>query len=138
MSKKEKTVAAEKEEEKEKPTVAAEEKTEKRLEEEAEKKPEEKAEKKKEEKREDIVEEHVYTVPLAHAWIAPIKKRSPRAMRVLKEYLRKNMKIRDFVISEEVNERFWSQGIEGAPRRIRVRAVKNKEGIVTVYLAKGG
>jgi len=129
MSKKEKTVVAEKEEEKEKPAVA---------EEKTEKKPEEKAEKKREEKREDIVEERVYTVPLAHAWIAPIKKRSPRAMRVLKEYLRKNMKIKDFVVSEEVNERFWSQGIEGAPRRIRVRAVKDKEGVVTVYLAKGG
>jgi large subunit ribosomal protein L31e len=100
----------------------------------AEVKTEEKAKKEKEE----IVEEHIYTIPLKQAWIAPIKKRSPRAMNVLKDFLRKHMKIDDFVISQEVNERIWSRGIEGAPRKIRVRAVKDKEGVITVYMAKGG
>ncbi len=92
----------------------------------------------KTEKKEEILEERVYTVPLTHAWIAPIKKRTPRAMTILKEFLRKHMKIEEFTISEEVNERFWSKGITGAPRKIRVRAVKDKDGVVTIYLAKGG
>ena len=96
-----------------------------------------KNEKAKEEKAE-IVEERLYTIPLKHAWIAPIKKRSPRAMRVLKDFLKKHMKTEDFIISEEVNERVWGKGIEGAPRKVRVRAVKDKDGVVTIYLAKGG
>ncbi len=37
----------------------------------------------------------------------------------------------------EVNERIWGRGIEKPPRRIRVRAVKDEEGTVTLYLAEG-
>jgi len=41
------------------------------------------------------------------------------------------------VITNEVNEKLWSRGIEKPPRNIRVRAVKDKEGTVTLYLAEG-
>ena len=41
------------------------------------------------------------------------------------------------VISNEVNERIWSRGIEKPPRRIRVRVTKDREGLVRVYLAEG-
>jgi large subunit ribosomal protein L31e len=40
-------------------------------------------------------------------------------------------------VSNEVNERIWRRGIEKPPRKIRVRAAKDKEGIVTLYLAEG-
>jgi large subunit ribosomal protein L31e len=93
--------------------------------------------KEKEKKDENIVEERVYTVPLKHAWVAPVKKRTPRAMSILKGFMKRNMKAETLIISGEVNEYIWSKGIEGAPRRIRVRAVKDKEDVVTVYLAKG-
>jgi large subunit ribosomal protein L31e len=41
------------------------------------------------------------------------------------------------VISQEVNERIWGRGIEKPPKKIRVRAAKDKDGNVTVYLAEG-
>jgi large subunit ribosomal protein L31e len=41
------------------------------------------------------------------------------------------------IISNEVNEKIWGRGIEKPPRKIRVRAAKDKEGNVTVYLAEG-
>jgi large subunit ribosomal protein L31e len=41
------------------------------------------------------------------------------------------------IISNEVNEKVWSRGIEKPPRKVRVRAAKDKEGNVTVYLAEG-
>ena len=41
---------------------------------------------------EKIVEERIYTVPLTKAWSVPKKKRTPRAMRVLKEFIKKHMK----------------------------------------------
>jgi len=85
----------------------------------------------------DVVEERVYTVPLSHAWIAPVKNRVPRGIHILKEFLRKNMKSDNIVISSEVNEDLWGRGIEGLPRKIRVRAVKDKENVVRVYLVKG-
>jgi len=112
---------------------------------------EEKEEKKKREKaEEEIVEERIYTIPLSRAWIAPRKKRTPRAVRIVKSFIQKHMKIEErtataeekgeggkVVISDEVNNKLWSRGIEKPPRNIRVRAVKDKEGIVTLYLAEG-
>ena len=111
---------------------------------------EEKEEKKKREAEEEIVEERTYTIPLARAWIAPRKKRTPRAVRIVKSFIQKHMKIEErtataeeegeggkLVISDEVNKKLWNRGIEKPPRNIRVRAVKDKEGIVTLYLAEG-
>lgn len=117
--------------------------------------PEEVVEEEKEEKpkkapeEEEIVEERIYTIPLRRAWISPRKKRAPKAMRIIKSFIERHMKVEAetkageeeekgrLVISNEVNEKLWSRGIEKPPRNIRVRAVKDKEGTVTLYLAKG-
>jgi len=113
---------------------------------------EEKAEEKKREEvpEEEIVEERIYTIPLGKAWISPRKKRTPRAVRIVRSFVQKHMKIETkakteeeeeeagrLIISGEVNKKLWSRGIEKPPRKIRVRAVKDKEGTVTLYLAEG-
>jgi large subunit ribosomal protein L31e len=106
-------------------------------------------EKKKKEKEEEIVEERFYTIPLAKAWIRPPKKRAPRAMHMIREFITKHMKLEvrveeeekeempTLTMSREVNEKVWSRGIEKPPRKIRVRTAKDKDGNVTVYLAEG-
>jgi large subunit ribosomal protein L31e len=103
--------------------------------------------KEKEDLEEDIVEERFYTIPLRKAWISTRKKRAPRAARIVKSFVLKHMKVRTeaegeeeaekLVIDNEVNEKLWSRGIEKPPRKIRVRVVKDKEGVVTVLLAEG-
>jgi large subunit ribosomal protein L31e len=103
--------------------------------------------KEKDELEEDIVEERFYTIPLRKAWISTRKKRAPRAGRIVKSFVLKHMKVRTvaeeeeepekLVIDNEVNEKLWSRGIEKPPRKIRVRVVKDKEGVVTVLLAEG-
>jgi large subunit ribosomal protein L31e len=107
-------------------------------------------EKGKEEEKE-IVEERVYTVPLGKALIQPPNKRTSRAVRMLRIFIIKHMKLEArkegeteeeeaparLIIDNEVNEKLWSRGIEKPPRKIRVRAEKDKEGNVTVYLAEG-
>lgn len=87
----------------------------------------------------EIVEERIYTVPLSRAWIMPVTKRAPRAIRILKAFIKRHMKADEdsIVISNEVNEEIWSRGIEKPPRKIRIRATKDRDGIVTVYLAEG-
>lgn len=92
----------------------------------------------KAEEKEEIVEERIYTVPLSRAWIMPVTKRAPRAVRILKAFIRRHMKVEEdsIVISNEVNERVWSRGIEKPPRKIRIKAAKDKDGIVTVSLAE--
>ena len=101
----------------------------------------------KKEDEEDIIEERFYTIPLRKAWISTRKKRAPRAARIVKSFVLKHMKVRTeaegeeeaerLVIDNEVNEKLWSRGIEKPPRKIRVRVVKDKEGVVTVLLAEG-
>lgn len=92
---------------------------------------------KREEIEEEIVEERIYTIPLRRAWISPRKKRTPRAVRLVKAFIQRHMKPEVLVMSNEVNERLWSRSIQQPPRRIRVRAVRDKEGTVTLYLAEG-
>ncbi|MCX8154037.1 MAG: 50S ribosomal protein L31e [Candidatus Bathyarchaeota archaeon] len=97
-----------------------------------------------------MVEERIYTIPLVKALARPPKKRAPRAMQLIKEFITRHMKLEmsidaeeekeelpRLIISNEVNERIWSRGIEKPPRKIRVRAAKDKDGNVTLYLAEG-
>ncbi len=109
------------------------------------------AKKKGKEEEKEIVEERVYTVPLGKALIQPPNKRTARAVRMLRSFMIKHMKLETrkegeaeeeetaprLIIDNEVNEKLWGRGIEKPPRKIRVRAEKDKEGNVTVYLAEG-
>jgi large subunit ribosomal protein L31e len=104
----------------------------------------------KKEEEEEIVEEKVYTIPLGKTWILPSNKRASRAVRMIRAFVTKNMKLeqrkgeeteeeepKKLVISNEVNEKVWRRGMQKPPRNIRVRAAKDKDGNVTVYLAEG-
>ena len=101
---------------------------------------------------EEVVEERFYTVPLGKALIMPANRRAPRAMRMVKAFIRKHMKMEArpkaseeeeekeparLIISNDVNLRIWSRGIGKPPRKIRVRVTKDKEDNVTVDLAEG-
>ena len=105
---------------------------------------------KKKEEEEEFVEERVYTIPLGKAWVRPPKKRAPRAIQMIRAFVTKHMKLAmrveeeeekeelpKLIISNDVNEKIWGRGIEKPPRKIRVRAAKDKDGNVTVFLAEG-
>ena len=126
-------------EEAEEEVVEEEEEVVEEVEEEVEEAEEEKEVKKpgREEIEEEIVEERTYTIPLRRAWVSPRNKRAPRAIRLVKTFIQRHMKPETLVVRNEVNERIWGRGIENPPRRIRVRAVKDREGTVTLYLAEG-
>ncbi|MCL2691240.1 MAG: 50S ribosomal protein L31e [Candidatus Bathyarchaeota archaeon] len=102
---------------------------------------------KKKSNDDDIVTERIYTIPLQKALVRPPKKRAPRAMQLLKIFVAKHMKMAttvseeddelpQLIITEEVNEKIWSKGIEKPPRKIRVRVTKAKDDTITVYLAE--
>ncbi len=109
----------------------------------------EEAKPKRKKKEEEIAEERFYTIPLQKALIRPPKKRAPRAMSLLKIFVKKHMKLEmkvdeeeeaeelpQLIVTQEVNEKIWGRGIEKPPRRIKVRVTKDKDGNVTVYLAE--
>ncbi len=90
-----------------------------------------------EEEEMEIVEEKFYDLNLRRIWNAPREKRTPRAVRFLREYVARRMKTDEVSISEEANSMLWQRGISKPPRSIRVRVVKDKEGRVIVFPGEG-
>lgn len=106
--------------------------------------------KKKKDEDEDIVLERIYTIPLGRALVRPPKKRVPRAITLIREFVKKHMKMDTSALAEEergelpkltitnaVNEKVWSRSIKKPPRKIRVRVTKDKDDNVKVFLAEG-
>lgn len=90
-----------------------------------------------EEEEIEIVEEKFYDLNLRRIWNTPREKRTPRAIRFLRDFVAHRMKTDEVSISEETNEMLWQRGISKPPRRIRVRVVKDKEGKVIVFPGEG-
>jgi large subunit ribosomal protein L31e len=85
----------------------------------------------------EVVEEKVYTIPLRHVWVVtPRGRRAPRAVRDVRDYVARHMKAEEVAVSNEINSEIWSRSINKPPRKITVRAVKDKEGKVIIYPAK--
>jgi len=85
----------------------------------------------------EVVEERIYTIPLRHVWtVTPRGRRAPRAVRDVRDFVSRHMKAEEVSISNEINSALWSRSINKPPRKITVRAVKDKEGKVVVYPAK--
>ncbi|MFX1274544.1 MAG: 50S ribosomal protein L31e [Promethearchaeota archaeon] len=88
-----------------------------------------------EEPKEEIIDERIYTVPLSKARHGPRNKYAKKAIRYLREYMTRHMKPEAIIISQEVNEKIWSRGIQKPPRKLKIRATKNVDGLVVLYLA---
>ena len=73
-----------------------------------------------------------YNVPLGRAWIYPKQRRSKRAVKLLREFAIRHGKSEQVKISEEISEQIWENGIRNPPRKIKIRLVKDKDGLVTV------
>ncbi|MEM1524783.1 MAG: 50S ribosomal protein L31e [Nitrososphaerales archaeon] len=76
----------------------------------------------------------IYVIPLRKAWLAPKHRRAKRAINLIREFAERHMKSSDIKIDTSLNELIWSKGIENPPRKIAVKMVKDKDGVVTVSL----
>ncbi|MFX1285387.1 MAG: 50S ribosomal protein L31e [Promethearchaeota archaeon] len=84
-----------------------------------------------------IIEERIYTIPfskIVYGRRIPRPRRTPRAIRHLRAFIRRHLRCETVIIDPEVNEFMWARGIQHPPRKIRIRAVKTEDDIVTVYL----
>lgn len=92
--------------------------------------------------------ERVFTIPLTVTKAVPRSKRAPRAVKEIKEYVRRHMtdktvpeedeasgEKKDIWIDNRLNEHLWSQGIEHPPTRVRVKAIRFEDGLIEVTLA---
>jgi large subunit ribosomal protein L31e len=82
--------------------------------------------------------ESIFTIPFYPQLnkTAPYR-RTPRAIRMLKQYIVKHTKADTVVITNDLNEFMWKRGIQKPPRKIKVRAIVetiDEEKIATVEL----
>lgn len=79
--------------------------------------------------------EKIYVIPLKrHNY--QTSKAAPTAMKRVKEYLKKHMKVdMDKIwIDDSLNQEIWQYGKFNMPNKIRVKAVKFDDGVVEAYL----
>ena len=86
---------------------------------------------------EDIIDERSYVVnfskPIYGRGI-PRTRRTPRAIKYLREFVIRHMKVEKVIIDPLVNEALWRRGRQYPMRKIRIRAVKTDEETVEVFL----
>ncbi|MCD1295329.1 50S ribosomal protein L31e [Methanocella sp. CWC-04] len=84
------------------------------------------------EKTTGAVTEQIYTIPLREVKNYPTWKKSNKAVKVIREYLSRHMKVDEssIRINKSLNEAVWSKGIEKPPSKVRVKAIKAEDGIV--------
>jgi len=75
--------------------------------------------------------EQIYTIPLRDVKEYPMWKRSNKAIKVIREYLSKHMKVDEdkIKISAGLNENIWAHGIQKPPSKVRVKATRSDEGV---------
>ena len=78
------------------------------------------------------MEERIYTIPLRQAKSVPRTKRAKRAIKEIKEFLARHMKVEEVKIDASINELVWERGIKKIPSKVRVKAVK-MEDVVWAY-----
>ncbi len=80
--------------------------------------------------------ERVYIIPLRDVKRVPRTIRSPKAVRLVREFLQRHMKSDDIKIDSSVNEKIWERGIQKVPPKIKVKATKEEDGSVSVTLVE--
>lgn len=80
--------------------------------------------------------ERTYKVPLGKVLITPRYRRAPKAVRMLRQFAMKHMHSDEVKLDPRLNELMWKRGIRTPPRKISVKMVKDKDGVVTVTPAE--
>ena len=91
--------------------------------------------KKEDKKQAKVVLERVYNVPLRFKYMrAPNWKRTPRAVRALREFIFQHMKAKEVKIGKYANLDLWKHGMKNPPHHIKVNCKKDEDGIVKVEI----
>ena len=85
--------------------------------------------------KEEIIDERIYVIPFTKARRGPRNKWAKKSIRYLREYMNRHFKPESLIISQDVNEKIWERGAQKPPRKLKIRATKNIDGLVVVYLA---
>ena len=74
----------------------------------------------------------IYTINLGKARLTPRYRRTDRVVNMIREFARKHMKTDEVKLDQELNRHVWKKGKTNPPRKLRVRMMKDEDGIVIV------
>ena len=81
------------------------------------------------------MEERVYTINVRRGVISsPRWKKSQDSVFFIRNFLKRHMKSEDVKIDNSISRSIWSKGNQNPPAKIRIKAVKDDEGMVTASL----
>jgi len=80
----------------------------------------------------------IMIIPLRGAKQAPRSRRTERAVKDVRAYIMRHMKVdaEHVWIDKSVNEKLWENGIRNPPSKITVQAVRFDDGLVEVSLVQ--
>ncbi len=79
--------------------------------------------------------EKTYTIPLRKGVMKSREyKRAKKAVSIIKAFITRHSKSSDVKIGKHLNLKIWEHGIKNVPCRVKVDAVKDDKGTVTVEL----
>lgn len=79
--------------------------------------------------------ERTYTIPLRKGVMKSREyRRAKKAVSVIKDFIIRHSKSSDVKIGKHLNLKLWEHGIKNVPCRVKVDAVKDDKGTVTVEL----
>lgn len=81
-------------------------------------------------------EEKILIIPLKEAKNAPRHRRTGRATKIVREFLARHMKSDKISIDPTLNQKLWQRGAKKPPTKIRVKAVKDDDGLVKASLVE--
>jgi len=96
---------------------------------------EQRVEVKNEERKEEVKIREMIINIRRYVLNAPLQKRAKKAMKVLKEIIKRIVKKKEIKISTRLNEYIWSRGIKKPPTKIHIKIIE-KENKVYVDLNK--
>ena len=75
----------------------------------------------KKKKEESKPKENTYMIPLRGACSRHVSKRTEKAVRIVREFLKKHTKSKNVKLSPKLNEFLWARGRPKPPRSVRVK-----------------
>ncbi len=81
------------------------------------------------------MDELVYTIPLREVFNSPRTRRANKAVKIVKDFIKKHTKAEEVKLDSSVNEALWMRGIRKPPRRIKVKVTKEDE-VATAVLVE--
>lgn len=85
---------------------------------------------------EEVKEEKILTLSLREVKKAPLKKRSKKAINLIKEEVLRYTKQKEVWIDNHLNEKIWERGIEKPPHKIKLRVLLTNKDRALIFLFK--